>query len=75
MAHIEIIPDGTEVIWVQGEWQAPKMTMVDENVDPDHGHEEPWWVATCTCGVSGTDRGHFEDTVQYALTHVEGAHE
>jgi hypothetical protein len=48
------------------------MTVVDENDDTDM---EPWWVATCTCGVSGTDRGHFEDTVQYALTHVEGAHE
>jgi hypothetical protein len=36
---------------------------------------EPWWVATCTCGVSGADRGNFEDTTQWALIHVEGAHE
>lgn len=66
MAHIEIVPNGTNM---------NKMIVTDQNVDPDHGHEEPWWVATCTCGVSDTDRGNFKDTVQYALTHVEGAHE
>ena len=44
-------------------------------VDENEGNFEPWWVATCTCGVSGTDRGNFEDTVEYAMIHVKGAHE
>jgi hypothetical protein len=49
------------------------MIVKDENGNSED--TEPWWVATCTCGRSGTDRGHFEDTVQYAMIHVEGAHE
>ena len=49
------------------------MTVTDEN--EGNGDREPYWVATCVCGVSGSDRGHFEDTVQYAMIHVEGAHE
>jgi len=54
------------------------MTVVDENdvdINDEDDVTEQWWVATCTCGVSGTERGNFEDTVQYALTHVKGAHE
>jgi hypothetical protein len=49
------------------------MTVVDINEGNENA--EPWWVATCTCGVSDTDRGQFEDTVQYAMLHVEVIHE
>jgi hypothetical protein len=46
------------------------------NINEDNEDAEPWWVATCTCGIPPvTDRGNFENTVIYALVHVEGAHE
>jgi hypothetical protein len=51
------------------------MTVADQNASIDNEDVEPRWVATCTCGVSGSDRGNFEDTTQWALVHVEGAHE
>lgn len=49
--------------------------MIVKDINEGKEDAEPWWVARCTCGVSGTDRGNFEDTVQYAMIHVEGAHE
>jgi hypothetical protein len=68
MAHIEIVPNHS--------WQAHyKVTVADERADYEAPDAEPWWFATCTCGASGTDRGNFEDTVQWALDHAEGAHE
>jgi hypothetical protein len=48
------------------------MTLTDRQSEP---FEEPDWYAKCTCGVSGTARGRFQDTVEWALIHVEGAHE
>ena len=68
MATIKIIPDGESL---------HSMTVEDQNTLAalDDTDVEPWWVATCTCGVQGSDRGNFEDTMQWALTHVEGAHE
>ena len=67
MATVTIVPDGGNM---------HRMTVEDRNwYVTDTPGVEPWWVATCTCGASGSDRGNFEDTVQYALVHVEGAHE
>jgi hypothetical protein len=70
MATIKIHPEGKS---------GHVMIVADQNAevltDEDAEMPDPWWVATCTCGVSGTDRGHFEDTTQWALVHVEGAHE
>jgi hypothetical protein len=30
-------------------------------------------IAECSCGWTGSDRGHFEDTVQVAEIHVDQA--
>jgi hypothetical protein len=70
MATIKIYPDSEDRHYA---------IVVDINAeiltDEDAEMPDPWWVASCTCGVQGTDRGNFEDTTQWALTHVEGAHE
>jgi hypothetical protein len=68
MATIKIIPDGGS---------AHSMTVEDQNALAalDNADVDPWWIATCTCGVQDSDRGNFEDTTQWALVHVEGAHE
>ena len=67
MAKILIVPDGGST---------HRMTVEDQNAGmADWDGVEPWYVATCTCGTQGTDRGNFEDTMQYAVVHVEGAHE
>jgi hypothetical protein len=66
MAAIKIVPDSESYDF---------MIVKDVNADDETGDSEPWWVATCTCGTSGSDRGNFEDTTQWALVHVEGAHE
>jgi hypothetical protein len=68
MATILIIPDGPSAHRMTVGDRISLATLDNEDVDP-------WWVATCTCGMSGTDRGHFGDTTQWALVHVEGAHE
>lgn len=64
------------IIKVEANKRGPvKEVMTVVNINEGNEDAEPWWVATCACGVSGTDRGNFGDTVQYAMTHVEGAHE
>lgn len=35
---------------------------------------EPYTLARCQCGEEITDRGHFEDTVQAAVIHVDMRH-
>jgi len=75
MATIQIRPERFKSVTDANHF----MTVTDQNADDETGEDaempNPWWVATCTCGVSGSNRGNFEDTTQWALVHVEGAHE